>query len=229
MAATPYRAFVSSTYEDLKKHRAHVIDALRSAGIFVDPMEDWTAEPDEPKKFSADRVEGCDLCVLLVALRRGFIPTDESKSITQLEYQAAIDQGVDVLVFLLDEEAAWPRRFDQLDDDLRQWRRDLKTRHGCALFGYDPSTIDIAPALTRWVTKQSRQVASVGSDWVQLVSNALGLPKNEPNTWEVAARMLPHALAAVKHEYYQKPADARSAADGALMQAALPQFVRSLR
>jgi hypothetical protein len=182
MGATPYKAFVSSTYEDLKSHRAHVIDALRNAGIFVDPMEDWTAESDEPKKFSAERVEGCNFCVLLVALRRGFIPKGESKSITQMEYQAAIDQGIDVLVFLLDEEEPWPRRFDQLDDDLRQWRRDLETRHGRSLFRLDPVTIEIAPALTRWVTKQARKVTSAGSDSVQVVSNVLGLPKHEPET-----------------------------------------------
>ena len=33
------RAFVSSTYRDLKDHRAYVIDRLRRGGIIVDPME----------------------------------------------------------------------------------------------------------------------------------------------------------------------------------------------
>jgi hypothetical protein len=36
----PYRAFVSSTYIDLKDHRAHVIRELRRSGFSVDPMED---------------------------------------------------------------------------------------------------------------------------------------------------------------------------------------------
>ncbi|CAN5882125.1 hypothetical protein BH23GEM7_BH23GEM7_29000 [soil metagenome] len=84
-----YRAFVSSTYKDLKDHRAHVITALRKAGIFVDPMEDWTADTDEPKEFAQERVKGCDLCVLLVAFRRGHIPEGETRSITQLEFDAA--------------------------------------------------------------------------------------------------------------------------------------------
>jgi hypothetical protein len=42
----------------------------------------------------------------------------------------------------------------------------------------------------------------VGGDWLQLVSNLLGLPKNEPDTRTVAAQLLPHALAAVEREYY---------------------------
>lgn len=46
-----YKAFVSSTYLDLKDHRARVIGALRGMGMFVDPMEDWKADSDEPKNF----------------------------------------------------------------------------------------------------------------------------------------------------------------------------------
>ena len=37
------RAFVSSTYVDLKEHQAAVIGRLTAAGIFVDPVEKWTA------------------------------------------------------------------------------------------------------------------------------------------------------------------------------------------
>ena len=73
-----FQAFVSSTYEDLKEHRKHVIRFLRRAGLFVDPMEDWTADSGQPKIFSQDRVDGCDLCVLLVAFRRGHVPAEES-------------------------------------------------------------------------------------------------------------------------------------------------------
>ena len=134
MGDTVYKAFVSSTYEDLKAHRAYVIDALRNAGMFVDPMEDWTAESDEPKAFSAERVQGCDFCVLLVAFRGGYVPEGETSSITQLEYQAALDQGMDVLVFLLDENAPWPRRFDEMNDVLKQWRLLLERRHGRSPF-----------------------------------------------------------------------------------------------
>ncbi len=47
-----------STYVDLKTHRTAVIDALRKGGIFVDPMEDWTADKDEPKTVSVERMRG---------------------------------------------------------------------------------------------------------------------------------------------------------------------------
>lgn len=51
------RAFVSSTYVDLKAPRARVIGRLTPAGIFVDPMENWTADSDDPKEPFVARVE----------------------------------------------------------------------------------------------------------------------------------------------------------------------------
>jgi Domain of unknown function (DUF4062) len=162
MPSNPIKTFVSSTYEDLKNHRAHVIKALRKSGIFVDPMEDWTAESDEPKVFSGDRVKGCNFCVLLVAFRRGYVPKNETFSITQLEYQAAINEGMDVLVYLLNENAAWPSGFDERDSDpeVRAWRSRLEQRHGRELFGPDPSSIDISPSIARWVVKHAHPVVA---------------------------------------------------------------------
>ena len=157
-----HKAFVSSTFVDLKDHRSHVITALRKAGVSVDPMEDWTAATEEPKQFSQDRIEGCDLCVLLVGFRRGHVPKGEMVSITQLEYQAAVDLGIDVLVFMLEEKAPWPREFDELDKDaeIRPWRRELMEKWGVGFFGLEPSSIEIAPALTRWISGNQRPVAA---------------------------------------------------------------------
>ncbi|MDI3467464.1 MAG: hypothetical protein OJF50_006285 [Nitrospira sp.] len=151
-----YKAFVSSTFEDLKEHRAHVIRALRRAGFFVDPMEDWPADSDEPKRFSQDRLTGCDLCVLLVAFRRGYVPEGEIRSITQLEYDAAVKQGIDIVPFLLDENAAWPRKFDELEKDpeLKAWRDHLGKRHGREVFTLEPRSIDLTATLGRWFGKK---------------------------------------------------------------------------
>src|SRR2546427_9902462 len=92
------RAFVSSTFADLAEYREHVIRTLREAGISVDPMEDWTSSADEPRRFSTARIDGCDLCVLLIGLRRGHVPEGDARSITQLEYDQARRPGVAVLV-----------------------------------------------------------------------------------------------------------------------------------
>ena len=96
-------------------------------------MEDWTADSDEPKQLSIDRMRGCDLCILLVAARRGHRPEHESLSITQMEYQEAVRLRIDVLAFLYDGESAWPPQYYELDKDeeLIRWRADLKEQANC--------------------------------------------------------------------------------------------------
>lgn len=170
-----YKAFVSSTFIDLKEHRAHVINSLRNAGFFVDPMENWAADNDEPKKFSQDRLNGCDLCVLLVAFRRGYVPDGETRSITQLEYDAAVKQGVEILPFLLDENEPWPRKFDELDKDseARLWRNHLRQKHGTALFKLDPHSIDLFGALSRWLVKKQAEQHHSGSPTFPLYGQSL--------------------------------------------------------
>ena len=152
----PYRAFVSSTFVDLKDHRAHVISSLRRAGFAVDPMEEWTADSDEPKNFSQDRLNGCDLCVLLVAFRRGYVPDGETLSITQLEYRAALKQEIDILPFMLDEDTPWRAKFDEREKDpeIVKWRADLRKRHGVQPFGLEPGSIDMTGPLARWLAKR---------------------------------------------------------------------------
>lgn len=153
------KAFVSSTFDDLKAHRTHMIRELRKAGFFVDPMEDWTAAADAPKEFSRRRLEGCHLCILLVARRRGHVPGGETQSITQLEYEEARRQDIDILPWFLDEsvpEEDWPW---ENRETIEAWRNEIYGTNGAGSFRKTPSTIDIAPALTRWVTEQGQKTA----------------------------------------------------------------------
>lgn len=154
-----YKAFVTSTFKDLKRHRARAIQELRKAGFEVDPMEDWPASADEPKEFSTERLEGCHLCVLLVARRRGHVPDGESLSITQMEVEEARRRGIDVLVFLLDDdvdETQWPWEEEAV---VRAWRGELLEHKGVGTFKKTPSTLQIGAALNRWVQEQGPKVA----------------------------------------------------------------------
>jgi|GEM_PF-1486001 len=157
-----YKAFVASTFYDLEHHRAHVIDALRSAGFAVDPMENWSADADEPRQFSVERLKGCSLCILLVGFRRGYIPEKETRSITQIEYEEARKRGIDVLPFLLDDTAAPTsspsNKYDERSHDIgvEMWRQTLWKQRGVSTFGTEPDSLRIESALARWVvTKES--------------------------------------------------------------------------
>lgn len=161
------RAFVSSTYLDLYRHRQQAIVALQKAGFAIDPMEAWTADSAEPTALSLERLESVDLFVLLVAWRRGNIPNKTlNLSITQLEYNEAIKHNIDCLVLLLDEEAPWSRKFDESKEDreVERWRKYLKDKHVVDNFTHEPQSVAdcLLPALTRWMRKrQFRQLTSV--------------------------------------------------------------------
>lgn len=193
-----YRAFVASTYQDLKAHRTHVISELRRAGIQVDPMEDWTSTSNEPKQFSQERLNGCDFCVLLVALRRGYVPNGETLSITQMEYQEALRRNIDVLPFLVDEEAPWPRTFDELDTDpeVRPWRADLMSKHGVGFFNHEPDSVDIAPAVSRWIAERDSNSKSQKNKEVKHVFVA-SEPEEKIAFWKQAAFLGPVIAAAL--------------------------------
>ena len=98
---TALKAFVSSTFTDLKAHRARAIALLRGGGVHVDPMENWSAANEEPKTFCLERMKDCSLCILLVAFRKGFIPDGETLSITQMEYQYALDHREEALAYAM--------------------------------------------------------------------------------------------------------------------------------
>lgn len=180
LSSQTYKAFVSSTFVDLKNHREHVIRSLRRAGFVVDPMEDWTADVDEPQKFSQARLDGCDLCVLLVGFRRGLIPDGGTRSITQLEYDAAMKQKIDVVPFVLAEDTPWLRKFDELEKDLgvKVWREELLKRHVVEFFSLDPRSIDLTGALGRWLAKKgvrSGRTRTLPIDWPEGKSPYPGL------------------------------------------------------
>lgn len=156
-----YRAFVSSTYDDLLDHRAEVIRTVQAAGIQVDPMENWQADRAAPGEFSAKRIENCDLCILVVAFRRGTVPPGQGRSIVQIEYDEARRRGIDVLPFLLRDDVhagpgGWPPEFDDRTRDpaVAEWRAELRRSHGLGDFGTDPKSLRVEAALARWVVQR---------------------------------------------------------------------------
>ncbi|MDQ1611616.1 MAG: hypothetical protein QOG00_1547 [Pyrinomonadaceae bacterium] len=106
------RIYISSTYSDLVECREAVYRALRSMGHDIVAMEDYVAADQRPLDKCLADVASCDLYVGIIAWRYGFIPaTDnpERKSITELEFRHAVAKGIPCLLFLLDENAPWPR------------------------------------------------------------------------------------------------------------------------
>ncbi len=121
------KIYISSTFEDLKDFRAAAYHRLRQMRHDVISMEDYTAGDRRPLDQCLADVAACELYVGIFAWRYGYIPdqqNNERRSITELEYRKATQEGKPRLIFLLDPDATWqPRWMDFRSGEGERGRR----------------------------------------------------------------------------------------------------------
>jgi hypothetical protein len=124
------RIFVSSSFEDLKEHRAAAIRILRQLGHEVLAMEDMVAGSAAPLPKVLEMVDRSEAYIGIFAWRYGYIPGQASDplpaagiipdveeaiygqtSITHYEFLRAVQRKLPVIAFLLDPNCAWPPQF----------------------------------------------------------------------------------------------------------------------
>src|SRR5690242_14675865 len=109
------RIFISSTTEDLREHRRAVVAALRARGDEPIVLEDLAPDGVQPPLGqSRQAIASCDLLIGLVAWRYGYVPASDNPdgySFTELELRYAWSLRLPTLVFLVRDEAPWPRHF----------------------------------------------------------------------------------------------------------------------
>lgn len=87
----PESVYISSTFNDLKNFRQAVINCIVSLGDYYQPvsMEFYDAADIHFVKKCLDDVAACDIYILLLGKRYGYIPKGFTKSITEMEYEKA--------------------------------------------------------------------------------------------------------------------------------------------
>src|SRR6185437_8721625 len=99
------RIFVGCTSVDLKAHRQAARRLIEKFDEHAVVMEDFGAQDGDATQVSLAELASADVYILLLAWRYGTIPTiptDETCSVTHLEYRAAKDAGMPRLIFLAD-------------------------------------------------------------------------------------------------------------------------------
>ncbi len=89
----PESVYISSTFNDLKNFRQAIINCIVSLGDYYRPvsMEFYDATDVHFVKKCLDDVEACNIYILILGKRYGYIPKGYTKSITELEYEKARD------------------------------------------------------------------------------------------------------------------------------------------
>jgi len=180
------KVFVSSTYRDLKDHRAVVIDAIRKLDGFMPVgMEDFGARDGHSKAVCLAKLAECDVYLGLIGWYCGTIPNGETLSLTGSEYHAARDRGMSRLAFVADDSLPPPPSLRESDAKFTTQKelRELVLSDRVVSFFNAPDKLAtlVAAALTNW-----RESALAG-----------GVRPGDPNTSDALFRCLEEAIDAL--------------------------------
>lgn len=95
---------ISSTIRDLPNHRQEVMDACLRQGMFPTMMEHLPASDADAIKVSMDLVDAADIYVGVFGQRYGYVPSDLEISITEMEYDRAVDRKIPRLIFIMHDD-----------------------------------------------------------------------------------------------------------------------------
>jgi len=97
-------AMISSTAIDLPEHRKQVFDACLREEVFPIGMESLPARDADAIKVSLEMVNKADIYIGIFAWRYGHIPSDYNISITEMEFNRAVERKIPILVFIIHDE-----------------------------------------------------------------------------------------------------------------------------
>jgi tetratricopeptide (TPR) repeat protein len=109
---------ISSTALDLPEHREEVMDACLRQGMFPIMMEHLSAIDADAAEKSLAMVDDASIYLGVLAYRYGYVPdanNPEQISITEMEYNRAVERGIPRLIFFMDK--SHPLTAADMDED----------------------------------------------------------------------------------------------------------------
>jgi hypothetical protein len=121
-------AMISSTSVDLPDHRRVTMEACQRLGIFPIAMEHLPARDADAVRVSLEMVDKADLYIGIYAWRYGHKPAGRDISITEMEFNRAVERGIPILVFLIHEDHPLVITMVETDGDAQKKLAELKER-----------------------------------------------------------------------------------------------------
>ena len=125
-------AMISSTSVDLPEHRKEAMDACLRQGIFPRAMEHLPARDADAIRVSLEMVDKADMYIGIYAWRDGYVPAGRDISITEMEFNRAVERGIPILAFTIHHEHPLTITMVEADKDAQEKLKQLKERacHG---------------------------------------------------------------------------------------------------
>ncbi|MCX9153162.1 DUF4062 domain-containing protein [Pseudomonas sp. TB1-B1] len=112
-----YQIFISSTYSDLVGEREGIIKAILELYHIPIGMEMFSAEDEDQWEIIRRTIEVSDYYILVLGMRYGS-KTSDNISFTQKEYEYALEKGIPILAFVMNDDV--PLSKASRDDDLTE-------------------------------------------------------------------------------------------------------------
>jgi hypothetical protein len=129
--------FISSTYEDLKDYRKKVWELLETYDVNVKGMEEFGARSETALETCLNEVERSDIYVGLIGYKLGSIEEKTGKSFTRIEYEKAVIEKKEVLIYLINKDAKISGEnidFGEKHEKLQNFKKLLKEKHTVDFF-----------------------------------------------------------------------------------------------
>lgn len=129
--------FISSTYEDLKDYRKKVWSLLENYDVNVMGMEEFGARSESPLKTCLNEVERSDIYVGIIGYKLGSIEENTGKSFTRIEYEEAVKQDKEILIYIIEDDAEINVQhidFGEKHEKLENFKKLLKEKHTVDFF-----------------------------------------------------------------------------------------------
>ena len=120
---------ISSTARDLPEEREAILKACLKLKMMPDRMEDLPASSGNAISVSLEMVDRADIYVGVFAHRYGYVPEGEVLSITHMELNRAMERGIPVLIFIIDDNVpVLPKNMDRgaLGEKIYELKETLK-------------------------------------------------------------------------------------------------------
>jgi tetratricopeptide (TPR) repeat protein len=95
---------ISSTARDLPEHRKEILDACARQGMFPLMMEHLPAMDADAIDASLKMVDDAEIYLGVFAHRYGYVPAGHDISITEMEYNRAVERKIPRFIFLMHED-----------------------------------------------------------------------------------------------------------------------------
>jgi len=105
------KIFISSTYQDLIDYRNKTAEAVERLGQQGIRMEVFGARPEGAADVCREEIDESDIFLGIYAHRYGYIPPGGALSITEMEYDYAVEHKKSVFCFVVDEDYPWRPTF----------------------------------------------------------------------------------------------------------------------